>query len=93
MGVGFSLRREGRAVPNDSPGISGKPAALVKMITWEMPNGFGRLVHAKRAARSWIGTARQFDHSNRLRADGGHVLGRRAFLTLNDVELHFLTFA
>ena len=47
----------------------------------------------RRAARYWIGTAHQSGHSSRLRADSGHVLGRRAFLTLDDVELDLLTFA
>jgi hypothetical protein len=47
---------------------------------------------AKRAARYWIGTARQSGHSSRLGADRGHVLGRRAFLTLDDVKLDLLTF-
>jgi hypothetical protein len=52
-----------------------------------------RWLHAKRAARYWIGTARLSGYSSRLRADSGNVLCRRAFLTLDDVKLNLLTLA
>ena len=52
-----------------------------------------RLLHKKRAARYWIGTARLSGYSSRLRADSGNVLCRRAFLTLDDVKLNLLTLA
>ena len=39
------------------------------------------------------GTTHQLNHSSRLLADSGHVLCRRAFLTLDDVKLNMLTFA
>jgi len=55
--------------------------------------GSARLLHAKRAARYWIGTARLSGYSSRLRADSGNVLCRRAFLTLDDVKLNLLTLA
>ena len=59
---------------------------------WGMP-ALLRLLHKKRAARYWIGTARLSGYSSRLRADSGNVLCRRAFLTLDDVKLNLLTLA